>query len=213
VACLSAFDGDLGRVLDEAAVVAVDVPMGLPSIVVHGGRDCDREARRLLAGKRKSSVFSPPSKAALWEATFNAAQNANRRSTKKGLREIGLSQQAFALFDKIRDAKIALVLSDWLRSRAIEIHPEICFTKMPGSAPLGSKKTRAGAAERRSRLRGEGFLDLCAFENAAKELGAKTDDALDACAAAWTAWRYATGEKHCLPADPDGPDHHMRIWY
>ncbi|MCG3112708.1 MAG: DUF429 domain-containing protein [Candidatus Manganitrophus sp. SB1] len=41
-------------------VIAIDIPIGLLDTPEIGGRQCDREARRLLKPPRASSVFSPP---------------------------------------------------------------------------------------------------------------------------------------------------------
>ncbi len=41
-------------------VIAIDIPIGLLDTPEIGGRECDREARRLLKPPRASSVFSPP---------------------------------------------------------------------------------------------------------------------------------------------------------
>ena len=46
-------------------VMAVDMPIGLPSRYLPGGRRCDQEARQLLGAGWTSSVFSPPKKYAL----------------------------------------------------------------------------------------------------------------------------------------------------
>src|SRR6266540_1721796 len=43
----------------KPTVIAVDIPIGLLEEPQPGGRECDRQARRLL-GRRASSVFTPP---------------------------------------------------------------------------------------------------------------------------------------------------------
>jgi predicted RNase H-like nuclease len=47
------------------ALVAVDIPIGLPERVGHGGRAAESAVRPLL-GARQSSVFSVPSRSAVY---------------------------------------------------------------------------------------------------------------------------------------------------
>lgn len=193
----------------ETRTIAVDIPIGLLGSAVPGGRPCDRPARRLL-GPRASSVFSPPAAAALAAGDYAEACLLNKQS---GPEAGSLSKQSFAIFPKISDAAKAVAGSIWLRERVIEIHPEVCFRMMSGSPLQYAKKKTAGKDERRRLLRQAGFENLEAFEVSARALGAATDDALDACVAAWSAWRRALGTAEYLPADASGPDYHMRIWY
>src|SRR5262249_56126001 len=72
------------------AVIAVDMPIGLLAVPQQGGRDCDRQARRLL-GRRASSIFTPPPRSLL-EATHYAQ-----------VRGHGLSVQAFNIMAKMRE--------------------------------------------------------------------------------------------------------------
>ena len=69
---------DFRQVLDlepKPSVVAVDMPIGLLEEPSSGGRECDKEARRLLGTPRRSSVFTPPTKPALASATYEEAQS------------------------------------------------------------------------------------------------------------------------------------------
>src|SRR5689334_13025320 len=60
----------------ETLAVAVDTSLGLLNAAVPGGRSCDRQARKLL-GPRSSSVFSPPSMAALSATNYVEACKLN----------------------------------------------------------------------------------------------------------------------------------------
>jgi len=197
------------ELLPSPSVVAVDIPIGLLDVAVARGRDCDRFVRDML-GPRKSSVFSPPTRAAL-SAKGHAEACAINRATGPGAG--GVSQQAFNIFPKIRDAESSIANSSWLRECIIEVHPEMCF-RMMGDSPLQYRKRSVQGLELRRRLlRDNGFPDVQQFEVAARKLGASHDDALDACAATWSAWRRARGIAEYLPRDATGPDHSMRIWY
>jgi predicted RNase H-like nuclease len=106
----------------DVAVVAIDIPIGLP---VAGPRQADVLARSLV-GRRASSVFSTPVRAALAAATHAEATALSVRATGKGL-----SQQAYALGAKI------LEVDQWARAApcpVIEVHPEVCFATMAGRA-------------------------------------------------------------------------------
>src|SRR5690348_8874220 len=57
---------------EAPAIVAVDMPIGLPDRIGPGGRGPERAIRPLL-GMRQSSVFSVPPRAAIFAADFGAA--------------------------------------------------------------------------------------------------------------------------------------------
>ena len=57
---------------ESPAVVAVDMPIGLPERVGRGGRVAENAVRPLLGG-RQSSVFSVPSRAALAAIEYREA--------------------------------------------------------------------------------------------------------------------------------------------
>ncbi len=71
-------------------VIAIDIPIGLLDAPEVGGRECDREARRLLKRPRTSSVFSPPIRKYLPAQTHSEAP--------------GISIQTFGILPKIEDS-------------------------------------------------------------------------------------------------------------
>src|SRR5438132_8300619 len=58
---------DLANHAEQLDVVAIDVPIGLTD---SGPRACDVGARKLLGGKRASSVFPAPVRAALAATSY-----------------------------------------------------------------------------------------------------------------------------------------------
>ncbi|MGO4840025.1 DUF429 domain-containing protein, partial [Rhizobiaceae sp. 2RAB30] len=64
-ACVVGSFAALVEMLPGDAVIAVDMPIGLPDISSHGGRGPETLVRRFL-GARQSSVFSIPSRAAVY---------------------------------------------------------------------------------------------------------------------------------------------------
>ncbi|MEM6326021.1 MAG: DUF429 domain-containing protein [Bacteroidota bacterium] len=205
----------LAEALDgDPAVLAVDVPIGLPRRAEPGGREADRAARRLLGWPRSASVFSPPSRDALAAKTHAEASTRNRAS---GPDAPGLSVQAFHLFAKIREAD-ALVTPARQRgdgpTRIVEAHPEVIFAQMNGGTALvASKASREGREARVALLGVHGVADPLAHARACRGR-ATADDVLDALACAWTAERIRRGAALCLPADPETDPRGLRmeIW-
>lgn len=218
--------GLLVGALDSTAVIAVDMPVGLPERVGHGGRGPERLVREKL-GARQSSVFSIPSRAAVFaetepftsvEAWYAAHRRASMvaRATSEPPRAISI--QAFGIFAKIRELDETLRARPGLRDRVIESHPEAAFWRLNGEREMREPKkikgtvNPAGMEERKALLaaRGvdRGFLD------AAAPRGAGADDFLDAVAMMLIAERHALG--HAVPfPDPPGRDAHglpIAIW-
>lgn len=225
VAVFERFD-HLVDALDSTAVIAVDMPIGLPERVGHGGRGPERLVREKL-GARQSSVFSIPSRAAVFaetepftsvEAWYAAHRRASMvaRATSEPPRAISI--QAFGIFAKIRELDETLRGRPDLRDRVMESHPEAAFWRLNGEREMREpKKIRgtvnpAGMEERKALLAARG-VDR-GFLHAAAPRGAGTDDFLDAVAMMMIAERQALG--HAVPfPDPPGRDAHglpIAIW-
>lgn len=183
---------------DEAAVIGVDMPIGLPD---NAPRACDRLARQLL-GPRRASVFSAPCRALLGVSDYAAALALSRRLTGRGL-----SLQTFHLLPKIAEVDAALQAGLAMQGRIAEVHPELAFTALNGGVPLAHAKRRPeGFAARRALLAAalpHGAVP--AVRSAIRMLapGAAPDDVLDALAVAWSANRVARGTATRLPATPE----------
>lgn len=189
----------LADVLDayaDCAVVAVDIPIGLPSPDAWV-READ-VAARLFIGCRRSSVFMTHPRVVLCEPTHQAAIDRCRKLGKPSI-----TAQAFALKAKILEA-------DNLRSidrRLHEVHPEVCFREMAGTELEFSKRTWTGMNQRRRLLEEQG-IDVPALLGVAGS--GSPDDVLDAAAAAWTAHRISQGVASRLPAAVAAES---AIWY
>lgn len=182
------------------AVTAIDIPIGLP---MTGPRQADALARKLV-GRRASSVFSTPIRAALVATTHADASAISFAATGKGL-----SQQAFALGKKI------LEVDEWAHTtthRVIEVHPEVSFAVMKGSPVRHPKSTWAGWAERTELLDKAGLVVPNDLGIAGEMAG--IDDVLDAVAAAWTAQRFLNHDAVSYPpiAETFGDGHESAIW-
>ncbi len=191
--------------------IAIDMPIGLLAHAERGGRACDRAARGLL-GRRASTLFSPPSRAALEVfrrgGAFAEVCAAERAASPDAL---GLSQQAFHLLPKI-DA-LDRALDPILQRRVFEAHPELAFAAMNDGEVLALPKKTAEGAAARSRLLARSGLPR-ALSGLAAPRGAHRDDLLDACAMAWTARRHLLGVAARLPdaSERDARGLAMEIW-
>jgi predicted RNase H-like nuclease len=194
---------------EKPTVVAVDIPIGLLAHGKRGGRECDKKAREFLGKPRSNSVFSPPVRPALNYFDFPSALRANRASSLEG---IGISQQCFHLFAKIREAD-KLVMPD-LQGRIFEVHPELCFYELNIRTPMKyGKKHRGGLGlqERRDLLCKEGFSSAINEARAYRRSEVAEDDFLDACVACWTAERILQGAAACIPENPSKDERGLRM--
>jgi predicted RNase H-like nuclease/predicted enzyme related to lactoylglutathione lyase len=163
----------------DVAVVAVDVPIGIPE---SGSRPADEAARRFI-GRRGSSVFTTPIRAVLETQTYEKARERAVELTGKSL-----TKQAYSL------ARYILEVDEYAHDdpRVIEVHPEVSFFEL-GHRPLPPKRRTDGWTERRRLLEHAG-IDVPATAKRVRE-----PDLLDATIAAWTARRYALGQALPLP--------------
>lgn len=217
---------DLVDALPDNAVIAVDMPIGLPAYTRKGGRGPEMAVRPLL-GARQSSVFSIPSRSAVYAetgafTTLDAWYEAHRqasivaRATSDPPRAISI--QAFGIFSKIREIDGLLRERPDLRGRVHESHPEAAFWRLNGERAMSlPKKVRGrinppGMEERRTLLAGCG-LDKSLLHQPSPR-GAGDDDVLDACAMLLIAGRIAEGRAVPFPDPPlvDGHDIPIAIW-
>ncbi len=193
----------LAEACEGLSVLAVDMPIGFVD-TPRPGRECEGQARKLLPGKA-SSVFPTPCRPAL-ACTTHA--NANAASRKLGM---GLNQQTFHLFTKMREVDELLRTQPRLKRIVYEAHPELAFARMNGDKPVLSKKRKPeGYAERCRLLARHGFE--CTVDRLS---GAARDDILDAIAVCRTA--LLIGERKATRLGPararDRYGLPMNIWY
>ncbi|WP_181705016.1 DUF429 domain-containing protein [Chthonobacter rhizosphaerae] len=207
---LCALLGDAGA----PAVVAVDMPIGLPDRVGIGGRPAERAVRGFL-GARQSSVFSVPSRSAVYAADY-AEACAAALATSDPPRKI--SKQAFHLFPKIREIDALLAGDPTLRTRVFEAHPEVAFAVLNGGRAMALPKKVKGAVhppgldERRALLAALGLP--AALLAGRPPRGAAADDLLDAAVCALVAARIAKGVAVPHPAEEvrDAVGLRVAIW-
>ncbi len=207
----------LAHILDapeRPAIIAVDMPIGLPDRQEGSGRLPERLVRPLL-GQRQSSVFAIPSRVAVHAESYGDACTI-AASTSDPSRKV--SKQGFNIFPKIREIDALLRSRPDLIPKIHEVHPEVAFWSMNGERALAEpKKLKSrpygpGLALRRELLRGTGLPgDLI---DAPPPPGAAADDMLDALAGLTVALDIARGGGRSFP-DPPGRDAHglpVAIW-
>ena len=202
---------DVLAVPEAPAIIAVDIPIGLPARSGKGGRDADNAVRPLL-GARQSAVFSIPSRRAVYaevgpfdddSARYAAHQRACGVAWATSDPPRGISIQAFGMFEKIREVDTLLRSDPSLVARIFETHPEVAFWRLNGERSLEEPKKvknrpfEPGLAVRRRLLLAAGIpaqiLDV------APPRGAGPDDLLDALACGTTALRLNEGTACSFP--------------
>jgi predicted RNase H-like nuclease len=206
-----ALDIRIVKTLDEIfdlyeglSILAIDIPIGFMDVQISGGRECEREARRLL-GRKSSSVFSAPCRPALDAKSYDEVRKLPPPH------EVGLSKQAYALFPKLNEVDHFMRQNAGSQSRIFEAHPDLAFASMNNDVPiLASKKKLPGRTERLDLLVKNGLTPTIE-----RLRGAARDDILDAVACCHTATLIASGEAKRL-GSPDRRDRHglpMNIWF
>ena len=217
---------ELVDALPGDAVIAVDMPIGLPDFTRKGGRGPEMAVRPLL-GDRQSSVFSIPSRAAVYaetgaftslEAWYEAHRRASIVARETSDPPRAASIQAFGIFSKIREVDRLLRERPDLRGRIRESHPEVAFWRLNGGRAMSlPKKVKGrvhppGMDERRALLARCG-VDRTLLDGPSPQ-GAGDDDVLDAVAMLLVAERVAQGSAVPFPDPPlvDGHAIPIAIW-
>lgn len=184
---------DLRPLFDQAARGAARIVMDVPIGLITTGRACDMEARPLLP-QRRSSVFTPPSRAALAASTRQEASRLNEMACG---RKIGC--QSFGILPRIR--AVDQLITPTLQKRVHEGHPEVSFAVIAGASMAFRKKDEQGRAERLRVLKSVGIaFDLEAVRRQLTGKGVSRDDILDAAVMLATAMRIEKGIARRLPS-------------
>lgn len=170
------------------AVIAVDIPIGMPD---NSRRQADVEARRAV-GHLASSVFITPVRGTLEFHDHGSASAHNRERVGEGI-----SIQAFGILPKVREVDL------WLPDapcRVVEVHPEVSFAALAG-APLDVRKHTWTGARKRHGLLSDAGIELGDIGEPGAKAG--VDDVLDAAVAAWTARRVNEGTATAIPQESE----------
>jgi predicted RNase H-like nuclease len=190
----------LSRPFDRAGI---DIPIGMTE---DGERGCDLLARAELR-PHASRVFTG-ARRWLW-LEFSDPDAANREASRREQKRV--SRQLWHLGPKIMEVDAFARANPSCDVR--EVHPELLFWRLNGSAPLPSKKSAQGIALRRTLLAQSGMRHIDRWLTAERiGSGAKPDDVLDACAVAIAA-RAPAGSVPEGPPPRDAHDLPMQIWF
>jgi len=181
----------------EAALILVDIPIGLPEAA--NDRDCDRAARKVL-GPRRASVFPVPCRRAVYAPSYDAALKINEQVTGKRI-----FRATWNLVPRMRQVDEFFRAEPQARKTIREAHPEVLFWGLNRGRPMAfSKKIEAGEAERLEVLQMIYPRAPALFLEMNKTLPQKSaapDDLMDALAAAVTGL-VGGGELKTLPENP-----------
>ncbi|SOE16929.1 predicted RNase H-like nuclease [Hoeflea halophila] len=202
---------DLVAEFGADAMIAVDMPIGLPDRITGSGRGPEQAIRPYL-GARRSSVFSIPARAAVEAETYlEACELAQLHSDPP--RKV--SKQAFFLFPKILEIDRLLQTDMTLRGRIIECHPEFSFCRLSNMVPMASPKKKRGVLNRDGMAERIGLLALHGIDpvlfDKGPPRGAAMDDLVDASVNLVMAGRHAKGLTKTFPADPERDRYGIRI--
>jgi predicted RNase H-like nuclease len=206
--------GDVVASPENPAVIAVDMPVGLPERTGYGGRAAENAIRPLL-GARQSSVFSVPARAALQAQDYREACEIALMTSDPPRK---ISRQLFMIVPKIREVDECLRTDLALAAHVHEVHPELAFWRLSGERALDEpKKVKSrpyepGLALRRALLIAAGLPRETVEAGPPK--GAAADDLIDALACAAIARRIHAGLAKPFP-DPPPVDMYglpMAIW-
>jgi predicted RNase H-like nuclease len=205
---------DLFAEPETPAIVAIDVPIGLPEHIGPGGRGPERAVRPLL-GERQSSVFAVPSRPAIYSESYG---DACRMAAETSVPPRKVSKQLYMIAPKIREIDTELRNAPTLVARVFEVHPEVAFWRLNGAQALTEpKKVKGqpygpGLVLRRALLTRHGFAQ--GVVEADPPRGAAADDLLDALACAAIARRIHAGLATPYPNPPlrDGFGLPIAIW-
>lgn len=197
-----------------AQVIAVDMPIGLPARAGYGGRKAENCVRPLL-GARQSSVFSVPSRAAIYAQDYREACRI-ALATSDPPRKV--SKQLFNIAPKIREIDECLRAGVARAERVFEVHPEVAFWRLNGERALMEPKKVKGklhpaGVELRQHLLTMAELPEAIVHGEVPK-GAARDDLLDALACAAIARRILRDEAEPFPNPPARDDYNLRmaIW-
>ena len=176
------------------AVIAIEVPIGYLEEHVAGGRQCDREARRILGPRRGAAVRSAPAREQL------------ERDSAESM--AGLDAVTRKLMPRYRE--LAAEMAPYMQRQVYEVNAELSFFQLNEDQPLKfPKRTDAGQQERLELLAnkipgGDRITDV-------KLPNVPRGHMLDVAAFLWTARRVFAKAATRIPEDPQWDESGLRM--
>lgn len=113
----------------------IDVPIGLPENIDEAVCRPDTQARNLLSGTRKSSVFSVPCRQAVWANTIEDARQLNIAILGKSI-----ASQSFGMQKYLREVDMFLDKNSQYKNEILESHPEVLFAILNNGKSIAESK-------------------------------------------------------------------------
>ena len=191
------------EILDEVpafSVIAVHMPIGLPTEPVPHGRTCEQVARNVLGFPRQGAIRSAPCRRAL-----EAIDDYDKAAELNGGT---LDVVTFSQLPRIAD--ITAEVMSYHQRQIFETNPELAFFQLNDDTPMRyPKRSAEGFQERTDLLRhklngAERVLD-------ARVRGARAAHRVDAMANLWTARRVMARAVRRVPEAPEWNDDGLRM--
>lgn len=199
----------LAKAFEATAIIAIDIPIGLPEEIVGRGRMAE-QAVYPLVHKRRQSVFPMPARAVVelcgqrtrgLSQILAAHQVASTLARARSSPPRGLSIQSFSILPKVWDVDTELRADPALAERVFESHPEIALTVLNNGVEMQhGKKTAAGQRERKDLLIRSGFPEPLVET---RITAIPEDDRIDALVMLSVAGRIADERAQSYPERPD----------
>ena len=178
------------------AIIAVDMPIGLPDQIGIGGRGPEALARKVLKGK-SSSIFSMISRRSVMaDADYSETCRLARQDSTPPR---GISKQGFNILPKVRELDQVLSANIELSKNIFETHPELALAILTGTPVMERKTTKDG---QKKRIEIVNSFGLPMVEPLPRLSGAKPDDLIDAAICLLVAERISNGKASSFPAQP-----------
>jgi len=190
---------DIVDAIPSYAVIAVTLPIGLPTKPSRRGRAADVAAREIPGFPHAGAIGSTPTRKSLDAKDYEVARKANG-----GQLDIVTWQQ----FAKIRE--VDQEMQPYLQRRIFEVRPELSFFQLAEDKVLKySKDTAAGQRERKALLleRMPGSERIIQ----ATPKGVRAGQLVDAAVALWTARRIIARAVSRVPEEPEWDDNGLRM--
>lgn len=180
---------------EDADAVWIDIPVGIPENGEEFERRPDREARKYLCGKRKSSVFPVPCRQAVYLEDYVRANAENKRVLNRGL-----TSQSYGFSRMIRQVDEFLLRNPGWKNRLVESHPEVAFQILNHGKGLDYSKHKPEGLEERIHILKMFDVDPSALltQVAAKQ----REDVLDALSLAVSAALSCKNGSFTIPQTP-----------
>jgi predicted RNase H-like nuclease len=183
--------------VSKSKLTLIDIPIGLSSKNIN--RSIDFKLRKLLPKGKKSSVFTPPCRKAVYAPNYLTAKEINITETLKSI-----SIQSWNISNKIKEVDEFLIINNDYNLH--EAHPEFCFLNLNNNIPLSDgKKTKEGIKKRIQILNNhikncEDVLEDSYQKYCHKKI--KKDDILDAMSLAVSAMYWKKNNKRKITQIP-----------